>query len=79
MMGAQVTLVGPPTLIPRERGRDGRARLARASTRSPTADVINVLRMQSERMAEGANCVPSLREYFELGGSRRSWCGQASW
>jgi aspartate carbamoyltransferase catalytic subunit len=59
LMGAHVTLVGPPALIPRG--------IATPSTHDigaiGDADVVYVLRMQQERMQEGANYVPSLREY----------------
>ena len=61
-MGAQVTVCGPPTLMPR-----GIEDLGCAC--SPTldgldqADVVYVLRMQQERMREAF--VPSLREYAE--------------
>jgi len=62
LMGARVTLVGPPSLMPRgieamgcEVSTDIRAIAA--------ADVVYVLRMQRERMLEGSNYVPSLREY----------------
>src|ERR671925_993726 len=61
-LGARVTLIGPPSLVPRgieamgcEVSTDIRAMAA--------ADVVYVLRMQRERMQEGANYVPSLREY----------------
>jgi aspartate carbamoyltransferase catalytic subunit len=58
LVGASVTLVGPPPLLPSE--------LAETSFDIETiagADVVYVLRMQRERMEEGANFVPSLREY----------------
>jgi aspartate carbamoyltransferase catalytic subunit len=59
LVGIRCTLVGPPALLPRE--------LAVAKTTDidaiRDADVIYVLRMQSERMQAGANFVPSLREY----------------
>ncbi len=62
LMGARVTLVGPPTLIPR-----GIEALGCETTSDidaiRAADVVYVLRMQRERMLEGANYVPSLREY----------------
>ncbi len=62
LMGARVTLVGPPALIPR-----GIAAMGCETTTDidaiGAADVVYVLRMQRERMAEGANYVPSLREY----------------
>jgi aspartate carbamoyltransferase catalytic subunit len=36
--------------------------------RLPEADVVYLLRMQMERMQEGANFIPSLREYSTLYG-----------
>jgi aspartate carbamoyltransferase catalytic subunit len=57
-----VTLVGPPPLIPRgieSMGCDVSHDIADIKD----ADVVYVLRMQRERMLEGANYVPSLREY----------------
>jgi aspartate carbamoyltransferase catalytic subunit len=60
LMGAETTLVGPPTLLPR-----GIEALGCSTTTEieaiADADVVYVLRMQRERM-EGA-FVPSLREY----------------
>jgi aspartate carbamoyltransferase catalytic subunit len=62
LMGARVTVVGPPPLIPR-----GIAALDCETSYDidaiKAADVVYVLRMQRERMQEGANYVPSLREY----------------
>ncbi len=59
-MGAQVTLAGPPTLIPRGIEALGCA-VEPTLDRLPEADVVYVLRMQRERMEEAY--VPSLREY----------------
>src|SRR2546425_14609 len=62
LCGARVTLVGPPTLLPRGIEAMG----CETSTDIDTikaADIVYVLRMQRERMDEGANFVPSLREY----------------
>jgi aspartate carbamoyltransferase catalytic subunit len=62
LCGARVTLVGPPTLLPRGIEAMG----CETSTdigAIEAADVVYVLRMQHERMEEGANYVPSLREY----------------
>jgi aspartate carbamoyltransferase catalytic subunit len=59
-MGAEVTVAGPPTLLPREietLGCDAEPTLERIHE----ADVVYVLRMQQERMTE--SFVPSLREY----------------
>ena len=69
-MGAQVTVSGPPTLLPRKIEALG-------CTACPTldgiehADVVYVLRMQHERMREAF--VPSLREYaqrYQINASR---------
>jgi aspartate carbamoyltransferase catalytic subunit len=60
-MGADVTVCGPPTLIPREVASLGctvRYDLDDLSA----ADVVYALRMQNERM--GDSFVPSLREYI---------------
>ena len=62
LMDARVTLVGPPTLLPRGIEAMG----CETSTEIESiaaADVVYVLRMQRERMDVGANFVPSLREY----------------
>jgi aspartate carbamoyltransferase catalytic subunit len=62
MMGADVLLVGPPTLIPRGIEATG-VRVSHDIADIADADVVYVLRMQRERMAPGASFVPSLREY----------------
>lgn len=62
LMGARVTLVGPPPLIPRGIEAMG-CEVAHDIEAICAADVVYVLRMQRERMLEGANYVPSLREY----------------
>jgi len=67
MCGAHVTLVGPPTLIPRGIEAMGCETTADIGA-IVEADVVYVLRMQRERMLEGANYVPSLREYTALWG-----------
>jgi aspartate carbamoyltransferase catalytic subunit len=67
MLGAQVTLVGPPALIPREAAAMG-VTISHSIDDIAEVDVIYVLRMQCERMLEGANYVPSLREYSALWG-----------
>ncbi len=59
-MGAEVTVCGPPTLIPRGIEALG-CRVEATLDRLPEADVVYVLRMQQERMSEAY--VPSLREY----------------
>jgi aspartate carbamoyltransferase catalytic subunit len=62
LMDARVTLVGPPPLIPRGIESLGCETSIEIDAISD-ADVVYVLRMQQERMQEGANYVPSLREY----------------
>ena len=62
-MGAQVTVCGPPTLIPRgveSLGCEVRYELGDVSE----ADVVYALRMQNERMGDSHSFVPSLREYI---------------
>jgi aspartate carbamoyltransferase catalytic subunit len=58
LVGAEVTLVGPPALLP-----TGLAPATHDIDAIRDADVVYVLRMQHERMLAGANFVPSLREY----------------
>jgi aspartate carbamoyltransferase catalytic subunit len=58
LVGATVLLVGPPPLVPPELGE-----VSYDIASIADADVVYVLRMQRERMLEGANYVPSLREY----------------
>jgi aspartate carbamoyltransferase catalytic subunit len=62
LMGARVLLVGPPALIPRGIESLG-CEISHEIGAIKAADVVYVLRMQRERMLEGANYVPSLREY----------------
>jgi aspartate carbamoyltransferase catalytic subunit len=66
-MGAHVTLVGPPTLIPRDAASLGVA-VSHSMDALESADVVYVLRMQRERMAAGAAYVPSLAEYAAVWG-----------
>jgi aspartate carbamoyltransferase catalytic subunit len=69
-MGAEVTVCGPPTLIPREMDSLG-CRVTYTLDELSSADVVYVLRMQRERMSE--SLVPSLREYavnYQIDGSR---------
>jgi aspartate carbamoyltransferase catalytic subunit len=70
LMGARVTLVGPPALIPRGIEAMG-CEVSTDITRIQAADVVYVLRMQQERMEEGSNYVPSLREYSARWGVTR--------
>ncbi|MDP9257429.1 MAG: aspartate carbamoyltransferase catalytic subunit [Actinomycetota bacterium] len=60
--GAHVTLVGPPSLIPRGIEATG-VSVSHEIGDIAAADVVYVLRMQRERMLPGEAYVPSLREY----------------
>jgi aspartate carbamoyltransferase catalytic subunit len=60
LMGADVTLCGPPTLIPRGAEALG-CDISHDLDGLDQADVVYALRMQRERMSE--SFVPSLREY----------------
>jgi len=60
-MGAEVTVCGPPTLIPRGISEELGCKVAYTLDGLEEADVIYALRMQRERMGE--SFVPSLREY----------------
>jgi aspartate carbamoyltransferase catalytic subunit len=62
LMGARVTVVGPPPLIPRGIEAMG-CSVSTDIAAIKDADVVYVLRMQRERMLAGENFVPSLREY----------------
>src|SRR4029450_1376829 len=67
LMGAQVTLVGPPPLIPRGIEALG-CEVSHEIDAIAAADVVYVLRMQREGVEESSNYVPSLREYTERWG-----------
>jgi aspartate carbamoyltransferase catalytic subunit len=64
LVGVHCKLVGPPALLPRELSVEKTTDIDAIRD----ADVIYVLRMQSERMEPGANYVPSLREYAQRWG-----------
>jgi aspartate carbamoyltransferase catalytic subunit len=70
MLGARVTVCGPPTLIPR--GMEALGCEVRYTLDAlAEADVVYALRMQKERMTE--SFVPSLREYaarYQIDGRR---------
>jgi aspartate carbamoyltransferase catalytic subunit len=69
MLGANVRVVGPPTLIPAAAARWGVEVHHDLKTGIAGADVVMMLRLQLERM-QGA-LVPSMREYFRLWGLDR--------
>ncbi|HJT37468.1 MAG TPA: aspartate carbamoyltransferase, partial [Actinomycetota bacterium] len=66
MMGADVTLVGPPTLMPPRIDGWGVDATADIEAVLPKADVVYLLRMQLERGTRAT--VPTLREYSRLWG-----------
>jgi aspartate carbamoyltransferase catalytic subunit len=65
-LGAEVTVSGPPTLLPLEIERMGVRVARRLEEALEGADVVMMLRLQRERMSAGL--VPSAREYFRLFG-----------
>ncbi len=69
MLGANVRVVGPPTLIPAHAERWGVKVFHDMRLGIAGADVVMMLRLQLERM-QGA-LVPSMREYFRLWGLDR--------
>ncbi|MEP6937222.1 MAG: aspartate carbamoyltransferase catalytic subunit [Chthoniobacterales bacterium] len=68
-LGARVTLVGPSTLVPREFERLGAAISHDLDDVLPTADVVNLLRIQHERQRK--EYFPGLGEYIRLFGLTR--------
>ncbi|MGD8454290.1 MAG: aspartate carbamoyltransferase catalytic subunit [Phycisphaerae bacterium] len=65
-LGAHVTFVGPPTLVPRSFEKLGARVTHDFESILPEMDVINMLRIQKERIS--SNVFPSLREYVRLFG-----------
>jgi len=65
-LGAKVTLVGPPTLLPREFAELGVKVSYDLDGQLEQADVINLLRIQHERMVQAR--LPSVGEYSGLFG-----------
>ena len=65
-LGAEVVVVGPPTLVPRAITAMGCQVSHDLDEVLPHVDVVNMLRIQFERF--GANQFPSLREYHSLYG-----------
>ncbi len=69
-LGARVTLVGPGTLVPREFERLGVTVSHDLDAVLPTADVVNLLRIQHERQRK--EYFPGLGEYIRLFGLTRA-------
>jgi aspartate carbamoyltransferase catalytic subunit len=65
-LGADVRVVGPPTLLPPDVERMGVRRFTDFNAGLDGADVVMMLRLQTERMTGGF--VPSLREYHAYWG-----------
>src|SRR6266576_1024772 len=65
-LGARVTLVGPSTLLPREFEKLGAEVSHKIEDLLPTADVVNLLRIQHERQRR--EYFPGLGEYIRLFG-----------
>jgi aspartate carbamoyltransferase catalytic subunit len=65
-LGAEVAVCGPPTLMPPAVEELGVKMFTRLEQAIEWADVLNVLRLQLERMEAGY--VPSLREYNRIWG-----------
>ena len=65
-LGANVTLVGPPTLVPRSFEKLGASVTSNFDEILPEMDVINMLRIQQERIT--SSVFPSIREYIRLFG-----------
>lgn len=65
-LGAEVTVVGPPTLIPPRIEEIGVAVSYSLDDVLEQADVLNILRIQSERQQRGL--FPSIREYSHIFG-----------
>ncbi|AWM77207.1 aspartate carbamoyltransferase catalytic subunit [Phenylobacterium parvum] len=76
MMGAEVRLVGPPTLIPAKADRWGVQVFHDLRQGIAGCDVVMMLRLQLERM-DGA-FAPSPREYFRFWGLDREKLGAAA-
>ena len=73
-MGARVILVGPPTLLPRGFADMGCELSSDLDAVLPRVDVLNMLRVQFERLASQA--FPSVREYAIIAAGL-SYCGRA--
>lgn len=72
-LGAHVTLVGPPTLVPRSFEPMGARVTSDLEAILPEMDVISMLRVQKERMTSSG--FPSVREYVRLFGMNHERLG----
>lgn len=69
MMGNEVRLIGPPTLLPASMGVSGVKIFRDMEKGLQGADIVMMLRLQKERMTGGL--IPSPREYFNFYGLDR--------
>ncbi|MEO8811404.1 MAG: aspartate carbamoyltransferase catalytic subunit [Caulobacteraceae bacterium] len=76
MLGANVRVVGPPTLMPTDVHRWGVEVHRDLRSGIEGADVVMMLRLQLERMQ--GDLVPSMREYFRLWGLDREKLARAA-
>ena len=67
-LGAEVVVVGPPTLVPGAIETMGCSICHRLDDVLPEVDAINMLRIQFERFGAGCPGFPSVREYHKLYG-----------
>jgi aspartate carbamoyltransferase catalytic subunit len=75
LLGAEVRLAGPRTLLPHDQKSLGAACFDRLEPALEGADVVMMLRIQRERL--GAALIPSLREYSRVFGLSRARLGLA--
>jgi len=75
LMGAEVRLCAPPTLLPASAGEWGVEVFHDMGEALGGCDVVMVLRLQNERMTSA--CVPSTREYFRYYGLDRAKLSKA--
>ena len=75
-MGAEVSICGPATLIPREAEQLGVKVYHNLEDVIPTVDALNVLRIQLERQERGL--FPSLREYHRFFGVTKDKMSRAT-
>ena len=76
MLGARVSLVAPPTLMPKDADKWGVKVFNKIEKGIEGADIIMALRLQHERM--GGTYLPSPREYFRFWGIDRERLKYAS-
>ncbi len=76
LLGAEVRLCGPPTLLPSDADRWGAEVFHNMDDALNACDVVMMLRLQTERM--NSAFIPSSREYFRFYGLDRTRLGKAA-